>query len=368
MHITKVDSFILHLPLPGKGASDSTNSITHWGVVGARLETDTGLVGWGYTGTHAHAPADRLIADCIVKVHGPLLIGRRVDEHAQIWHDLGNYPPVRWVGRAGVTTLALASIDTALWDLRAKAAGMPLWSLLGGKAQDVPAYNTDIGWLSFDDEMLVENAKRAVAEGFTGLKIKVGQADILKDVRRCVAVRNAIGPNVTLAIDGNGRWDLPTCKRFCKLVEDLDIFWFEEPLWFDDVSSHAELAKCTSIPIALGEQLYSLDAFSSFVSARAIHWLQPDVTRLGGVTEFLRVADLALAHRLPVAAHAGDMSQVHRHLTIAHASAPVVEYIPWIYMHFEDPALVHQGRFICPSHPGASTTPTSEALRKYLVQ
>lgn len=367
MKIKTIDSFILHLPLPGKSASDSTHSITHWGVVGARIETSDGIVGWGFTGTHAHAATDRLIARCVEDVYGPLLVGRDAEEFTQIWHDLAYHPPVQWVGRAGITQLALAAIDTALWDLRAKAASRPLWALLGGQSQPIPAYNTDIGWLSFDQTALVEGARQAVDEGFGGIKIKVGHDLPSTDLRRIEAVRNAIPTDVTLAIDGNGKWNLPTCIRFCQMAEPFDIFWFEEPLWYDDVGSHEQLAQATTIPLALGEQLYSLDAFQAFTRANAIHWLQPDITRLGGVTEFVRVADLALAHRLPVAAHAGDMSQVHRHLTISHPAASILEYIPWIAHHFEDPATVKDGAFLCPEQPGAGTTPTLSALRDFKI-
>jgi L-alanine-DL-glutamate epimerase-like enolase superfamily enzyme len=367
MKIARVDSCILHLPLPNKSISDSMHSITHWGVVAARIEMDNGVVGWGFTGTHAHLPSDRLIAACIADVYGPLLIGREAREHRQLWRDIDRFSPVQWVGRAGIAKLAHAAIDSALWDALAKAAGVPLWSLLGGAPRSIPAYNTDVGWLSIPDDALVAGARRAVDAGFVGVKIKVGSDDIRHDARRVAAVRDAIGAGPMLAIDGNGRWDLPTCQRFCRLVEPLDIFWFEEPLWYDDVTSHVRLAEQTTIPVALGEQLYSLDAFRAFVESGGVHWLQPDTTRVGGVTEFLQVADLGLAFRLPVAAHAGDMGQIHQHLTIAHPALTIMEYIPWIAEHFEDPARVRDGHFVCPERPGASTTPTEAALRRFRV-
>ena len=156
----------------------------------------------------------------------------------------------------------------------------------------------------------------------------------------------------TLAIDGNGKWDLPTCRRFCARAEAFDVLWFEEPLWYDDVASHAALARSTSIPIALGEQLYTADAFDAFMAAGAVHYVQPDVTRLGGITEFLQVADAAHARRLPVAAHAGEMSQVHVHLSYAHPAATVLEYIPWIKDHFVEPIRVEDGYFARPAGAG----------------
>ena len=242
---------------------------------------------------------------------------------------------------------------------------MPLWKLLGGQVRPkVRAYNTDIGWLSIADDKLVEGARRAVDEGFTGIKIKVGST-VDRDLRRLEAVRKAIGPTVTLAVDGNGKWSLADCLRFCRGAEASDVFWFEEPLWYDDVKGHAQLARATRIPVALGEQLYTADAFSEFFAQQAIHWVQPDVTRMGGITEVLQVCEAAHAFRLPVAPHAGDMSQVHVHLSYAHPACEVLEYIPWIKACFTDPAEVVDGHFRLPQEPGAGTTPTSDAWQKY---
>jgi L-alanine-DL-glutamate epimerase-like enolase superfamily enzyme len=139
------------------------------------------------------------------------------------------------------------------------------------------------------------------------------------------------------------------------------VYWFEEPLWYDDVKGHAALARATPIPVALGEQLYTQDAFAEFFHQQAIHWVQPDVTRMAGLTEVLRVCETAHAMRLPVAPHAGDMSQVHVHLSYSHAACQVLEYIPWIKDCFTDPAQVVDGIFRLPQQPGAGTTPTPDA-------
>jgi L-alanine-DL-glutamate epimerase-like enolase superfamily enzyme len=366
MKITAVEPFILHLPLTQSSISDSTHSITHWGVVGCKITTDNGLEGYGFTGTHAHLASDRLITACIRDCYAPLLLGEDATEQMRLWTRLARYPALQWVGRAGITHLALAAVDVALWDLRAKEAGLPLWKFLGGANRPVlEAYNTDIGWLSFTRDQLIEGSKRAVGEGFRRIKLKVGHDDPTVDVARLAAVRKAIGPEIRIAIDGNGKWDLPTCLRFCAAARDLDIFWFEEPLWYDDVGSHAALARASAIPVALGEQLYTLDAFRAFVQAGAVHYVQPDVTRLGGITEFIQVADLAHAHRLPIAPHAGEMSQVHVHLSFWHPAASILEYIPWIKDHFVEPIAVEGGNYKRPELPGASTTPKPESLARF---
>jgi L-alanine-DL-glutamate epimerase-like enolase superfamily enzyme len=367
MRIKSVEPFIVHCPLDLGSISDSTHQVTHWGVVGTKVITEDGLVGYGFTGTHSHLASDRLITSCISDCYAPLLVGEDAADHARLWTKLARHPALQWVGRSGITQLALAAVDVALWDLAAKAAGVPLWKHLGGARTDrLEAYNTDIGWLSFDDEALVAGAARAVdEEGFTRIKIKVGHDDPNVDIARLAAVRKRVGGAVRIAIDGNGKWDLPTCLRFCERARDLDLYWFEEPMWYDDVTSHARLARATSIPVALGEQLYTLDAFRAFIDAGAVAYVQPDVTRLGGITEYLQVADLALAHRLPVVPHAGEMSQVHVHLSYHHPASTILEYIPWIAHHFEEPATVMDGVYQLPQQPGAGTTLLASSMEAH---
>ncbi len=364
MKITDIEPFIMHVPVTGSGISDSTHSISHWGVVGTKIKTANGLIGWGFTGTHAYLPADQLITSCISQCYGPLLIGEDALDINKLWYKINRSPPLQWIGRSGITQLALAAVDIALWDLKAKHQSMPLWKMLGGATKEVlPAYNTDVGWLSIPTDRMVDEILQTIDEdNFKRIKIKVGSADPKSDIKRIKAVRDAIGAEVTLAIDGNGKWDLPTCLRFCDQVEKYDIFWFEEPMWYDDVKSHAALARATTIPIALGEQLYHSDAFRSFIDAGAVHYVQPDVTRLGGISEFLTVADLAVGARLPVVPHAGDMGQIHVHLAYAHFACGMMEYIPWIKDSFVDPIIVKDGSFLRPELPGAGSTPRADSF------
>jgi L-alanine-DL-glutamate epimerase-like enolase superfamily enzyme len=358
MKIRKIEPFILHVPIAQQQISDATNTISHWGIVGAKITTDTGMVGYGYTATHAEITGDRAIARIIRDALAPQLIGKNPVEVNTLWHEMYNRANLRWVGRAGIVHLAIGAIDVALWDIKAKVAEQPLWQLLGGSTCDeLEAYNTDVGWLSNPIESLVQQAKKAVEQqGFRRLKLKVGQKNPAADVVRIAAVRKAVGEEIPIAVDANGSWDLPTAMRFCKQAEDLDIFWLEEPLWYDDVESHVRLSEASSIPIALGEQLYSIDAFSQFFQRNAMCFAQPDVTRLAGISEYLRVADAAYAKRMPVAAHVGDMGQIHVHLSFFHQMTTMLEYIPWIAHCFEEPIKVENGLYAKPELPGASTT------------
>jgi L-alanine-DL-glutamate epimerase-like enolase superfamily enzyme len=367
MKVKSVNTFVLHVPVTRDQIADSTHTLSHWGVVGTTIETDTGIIGYGFTGTHAHLPSDRLICDCIEHSFAPLLMGADPLEVRHIWNKLAHYSPVQWVGRAGLTHLAVGAIDIALWDIKAKAAQQPLWKLLGGSDQKrIEGYNTDGGWLNWDTPTLVSDCKRLVhEEGYGGVKIKVGSPDPSRDLDRVEAVRKAIGPSVKLMVDANGRWDLPTGIRIGSQLKDFNVFWLEEPLWYDDVRGHAELARAISTPIALGEQLYRFDHFRDFLHAGAVHFVQADAVRLAGVTEWWATADLAWAYRLPVVAHIGDMMQLHLPLSIAHPACTMLEYIPWIRHCFVEPATVKDGYFVPPQEPGANTTITSAAMEKY---
>src|SRR5580658_5152870 len=186
MKITSVEPFILHVPLNTDSISDSTHTITHWGVVGAKIVSDNGLAGYGFTGTHAHLPSDRLVTSCISESYAPLLLGEDAQDGDRLWLKLARYPALQWVGRAGITQIALAAVDIALWDLRAKAADVPLWQLLGGASKPkLEAYNTDIGWLSIAKAELVTKSLQAIEhDGFRRLKLKVGHANPMVDIER----------------------------------------------------------------------------------------------------------------------------------------------------------------------------------------
>ncbi len=364
MKITKLEPIILHAPVTRGGIADSTHALTHWGAPGVAIHADNGLIGYGFSGTHAHLPTDRLIVDCIVESYGPLLVGEDPREVRALWEKMFRRSEIFWVGRAGITHLALGAIDIALWDLKAKDAGLPLWKLLGGSAaKKVEAYNTDGGWLNWSRETLVSDCKRMVEEeGYRAVKLKMGGPDPQEDLRRVEAVRTALGPDIRIMTDANGRWTLPQAMQIASRLTDFDIAWIEEPLYFDDLEGHRRLAEKIGTPIALGEQLYMASQFRDFLHAGAVHYVQPDVVRLAGITEFWQVADLAQCHHLPVAPHVGDMAQVHQHLCFAHPACTLLEYIPWLRDWMEFPAKIENGFHVAPEEPGAGMTPSRKAL------
>ena len=369
MRISEIEPFIVHVPLKDSIA-DSTNSIDHWGFAGVVLHSDAGIKGCGFTGTHAFLPGDRQITAYIASIYGPLLVGESVESRAcieRIWQKLHDTPPLRWIGRAGLSHLALAAVDIALWDLFAKSRNLPLWKILHQGKEPLPlqAYNTDAGWLSIPADALVSGCLRSLDRGFKGVKIKVGSVDPGDDLARIEAVRRAIGPKHRLMIDVNGRWNLETASRLAPELDAYDLFWCEEPLYFDDVVSHAELAKILRTPMALGEQLYSRFHFDAFLQAQAMRFVQVDAVRVAGITEWLAVADRALELAVPVVPHVGDMMQVHQHTALAHPACELLEFIPWAQECFEEPATVRDGEFLRPEAPGAGTTFTKTALARF---
>jgi L-alanine-DL-glutamate epimerase-like enolase superfamily enzyme len=225
LQITRVEPFILHVPVTGSQIADSTHSITHWGVVGARIDTDTGLSGYGFTGTHAHLSGDQLITRCIATCHAPLLLGEEPRDVQRLWLKLARNPALQWIGRAGITTLAQAAIDVALWDLKAKRAGLSLAKLLGAHRESVRCYNTSGGFLHTPTEQLLVNAAASRERGIGGIKLKVGQPDGSIDVKRVEAVRKHLGDAVPLMVDANQQWDRPTAQRMCRIFEQFNLVW-----------------------------------------------------------------------------------------------------------------------------------------------
>jgi L-alanine-DL-glutamate epimerase-like enolase superfamily enzyme len=254
-----------------------------------------------------------------------------------------------------------------LWDLAAQRAGAPLWRLLGGRHRVLGTYNTDGGWLNFTEQELVDDTCGIVARGWDKVKMKVGGPDLAEDLRRVARVRDAVGDDVTLMVDVNQRWDLITARRALPALAELDVRWLEEPLHPDDVAGHAALVRAGGVPIALGENVYGLEQFAVFLRADAVDVVQVDVTRVAGVSEWLRVAHLAQGLGRWVCPHAGDMCQLHQHLVggIGADTPAMIEYLPWTREIFEEPVDVQGGVLTLPETPGASSTIRADARERF---
>ncbi len=363
--IVSIETYALAVPLD-KPIADSTAAMSHWTVPVVEIKTRDGRVGTGISGVHT---APELLCNVIDDYYSPALLGTSSEDILGTWNRL-YWLPTHWIGRAGAVHMALAMIDIALWDLAAQRAGVPLWRLLGGTPDQVQAYNTDAGWLNRSEADLVRDLSSLIDEGWKRVKIKVGKPDWREDAHRSRAVRKAIGDDLTLMCDANQRWDLATANRLLPVFEEVRMDWVEEPLHADDLDGHASLQAKTTLDIAAGESIYSFQQFSSFIAHDAIRVVQVDVTRVGGVTEWLQVAAHASARGLRVAPHAGDMMQVHQHLVGTRLSGvpPLIEFIPWTQDAYVDRSVVREGFLERPQTPGASTAIAPEARQNWQVR
>ncbi len=285
------------------------------------------------------------------------LIGEDPNDTARIWDKLC------WagasVGRSGIATQAIAAMDIALWDLKAKRAGLPLAKLLGAHRDSVACYNTSGGFLSSSVEEICAAIDRSLAAGIGGIKIKVGQPDPMADLRRLDAITSHLAGRAPLMVDANQQWDRTTALRFGRLVEPLDLEWIEEPLDAYDAEGHAALARELATPIATGEMLASPDEHMALIKADAVDFIQPDAPRVGGITPFLRICTQAEAKRMRLAPHFA--MEIHLHLAAAYAHEPWVEHFDWLAPLFNEALEIRDGRMIVPPRPGLGCSLTGKA-------
>ncbi|AXK45228.1 L-talarate/galactarate dehydratase [Brachybacterium saurashtrense] len=263
------------------------------------------------------------------------------------------------VGRSGVATQALAAIDIALWDLKARRAELPLAKLLGAHRDSVRTYDTSGGFLHASLEEVCERADSSLAAGIGGIKIKVGLPESAEDLRRVAAVRTHLGPDVPMMVDANQQWDRRTALRMGRRLEEFDLVWIEEPLDAEDAEGHAALSRALDTPIATGEMLASVGEHVRLIDARACDVLQPDAPRVGGITPFLRLAGLADHAGLDLAPHFA--MEIHLHLAAAYPRETWVEHFDWLDPLFEESLETRDGRMLVPSRPGLGITLTEQA-------
>ena len=268
------------------------------------------------------------------------------------------------VGRSGVATQALAAIDIALWDLKAKRAGLPLAKLLGAHRDSVRTYNTTGGFLHVPIEEVKERASQSLAAGIGGVKLKVGQPDTRLDLARLEAVREHLGDDVPLMVDANQQWDRATALRFGRAVERFNLVWIEEPLDAYDAEGHAALAAALDTPVATGEMLSSVAEHVRLIETRACDVIQPDAPRVGGITPFLRLATLADHAGLQLAPHFA--MEIHLHLAAAYPREPWVEHFEWLNPLFNERLETRDGRMVVPDRPGLGFT-LSEQCKAWTV-
>ena len=343
--ISRVEILQVNLP-PPVPRSDAIQSFVTQETPLVRITCDDGAVGVGYTYTIGTAGSSVV---ALLRDHlGPRLIGRDAAQIEAIWKDLFFATHATAVG--AITSLALAAIDTALWDLRCKRAGQPLWKMAGGAQTRVPVYTTEGGWLHHPQQKLVDEAHVAKAAGFKGCKVKVGKPSIAEDVTRLSAVRAAVGDSFELMVDANQAFTVAEACRRAHAYETLMLGWFEEPLPAEDLGGHVELAAKASMPIAVGESLYHPAHFREYLERGACSVVQVDCARIGGITPWLKVAHLAETFNVPVCPH--FLMELHVSLSAAVPNGAWVEYIPQLDAITTSRMAMQDGFALPPGAPG----------------
>ena len=328
--------------------------MTEIAMLFAEIRTANGHEGLGFSyskraggpGQFAHA---REIA--------PVLVGEDPSDIAKLWNKLC------WagasVGRSGMSTQAIGAFDVALYDLKAKRAGLSLAKLLGSHRESVACYNTSGGFLHTPLDQLLENAAASRERGIGGIKLKVGQPDRALDIKRVEAVRKHLGDDMPLMVDANQQWDRPTAQRMCRIFEQFNLIWIEEPLDAYDHEGHAALAAQFDTPIATGEMLTSAAEHGELIRHRAADYLMPDAPRVGGITPFLKIAAQAEQAGLMLGPHFA--MELHVHLGAVYPTEPWVEHFDWLEPLFNERLEIKGGRMLVPTRPGLGVTLSEQA-------
>ncbi len=313
MRIASIEAMASRLQIRTGQWQDQVHIVDYIDLVVVDVRTEDGLVGTGISHTSGVGAWGIL---GLLKELAPQLVGRPAMP-GPLWDWSWRY--LHDCGGGGVTTLALAAVDMAAWDLAARRSHLPLVELLGRRRDSVPLYASGIN-LNLSEEALVDQVRGWRARGYRAAKIKVGKPDLAEDVERVAAVRRAV-PDMSIMVDANQGWSYAEALRRVRSLEPFGLVWVEEPMLVDDVLAHERLAARSRCAIALGENVYTVSQFKEFISRGALDYVQADVARVGGVTPYLRVAELAAAYQLPMAPH-----------FIMEVSAEVLGAVPNLYM------------------------------------
>ncbi len=401
--IKKISTRDARFPIGHGHGSDAIHKDPVYSYAVTQLHDDRGRTGTGLAFTLGEG--NQLVCEA-ANFYAQRLAGKSIEEimsdFGALQRALADEQQFRWLGpHKGVVQLALASVTNACWDLWAKTRGVPLWKLLldlspeqviatldfsyledeltakaalgivrdhqatrpqreGVLKAGYPGYDTSVGWFNYDDEQVRENCKRAVAEGFTAMKLKVGSRDPERDLRRAKIVREAAGDQARVMVDANQQWTLPQALDICQRLRAINPFWIEEPTHPDDVLGHKTLADAiTPMKLALGEHVPNRVVFKNYLQARCAGFIQVDAVRVAGVSEFLAVSLLCRKFGVPVVPHVGDMGQIHQHLVLFNHIALgheviFLEHIPHLREHFVHPCQVKGGVYQTPQEAGAS--------------
>ncbi len=384
MKIANIEAFWLSCPIPGnKQHVSDYGLLTHFDMTLVVVTTDSGLQGFGEAKAAVGSSGScASIVSCIENEIKPQLVGKDARNISRIWEHIYNgtrdhYALSRGrkfpiLGRRGLTVSAMSGVDTALWDLKGKMLGVPVVELLGGSCRDEMEAYASGGWANAD--AIGEQLLSYTSKGFEGVKMRVGVMDktVAESVKRVKAAREALPENIKLMTDAHGTFSVPEAKKFCKEVENCNLYWFEEPINPDNRIGTAEVRNSTYIPIAAGESEYTAFDMRDLIDVRAVDVLQPDCAIIGGITESFRVAQLAHTYQLELAPHCwGSAFSFMAGASVAFASpaAIVIEFSlggnPMMYDLVNEQIVVENGKLKAPTKPGLGVSPNWDFVKEF---
>ncbi len=371
MRITDVQSAVVAVPLHTPTAF-ATTMVTAREYVLAWVETDEGPRGLGFTVGGRYAGEGHLIHTAIQHNLKHLVISESPFAVEKLWERM--FQTTLLMGRRGAVIRAISALDIALWDIIAKVAGQPLYQLLGGYRDEVPAYASG-GYYREGQGLdeLVGEMQRYMEMGFTSVKMKIGRFEPRQDAERVRVARETVGPKVRLAVDANNAWsDASSAIRAARMLEKYDIWWLEEPVFPDNLPASAEVAAALDVPVATGEIEATRWGFRELLERRAADILQPDATVAGGVTEWMKIAHMATCWDLPVAPH--WMANIHVHLLAAVPNGLTLEFFVLEEDIFNFERIVQErlqpknGMIQVPQQPGHGVELDDQAVARYRIE
>jgi L-alanine-DL-glutamate epimerase-like enolase superfamily enzyme len=345
MKVARIETTTAALPLD-EPIGSALGPIRGFGCVLVRVHGDSGVTGENLIFTLNDRRTKVLVQ--MVEELGQLLVGRDAGHIAEFWARA--WKDINFLGHKGVPVVGISALDGALWDALGKSAGLPLYRLLGGAQTRVPAYHSGGLWLSYSIDELVAEAHSFVAAGFKAMKMRLGSATPAIDVARVRAVREAIGPDVKLMADANQGLDEAQAIRLGRQLEEFELTWFEEPLPAWDLEGLARVSAALDTPIASGETEYTRYGFRRMLELRSADVLMPDLQRVGGVSEFMRVGHMAQSYDVPVSSHLFPETSIQ--VLGALSNATFLEYMPWFSRLYREQLEIVDGCALVPERPG----------------